>query len=425
MKAANLLAAFQQIEKGILSVNNSLNLMNIIYTKPLFYLFLSIYIIMYMLFIVLLCFTLYYLIHIGNRFIHEKNKLTLKKKHLFYLIVSFGAILLVMIVHQQGDIIFQLLRPVVWAIVIAYLLSPMVHFLERKGVKRTLAVILLYTTVIITIILSSITITPKITKEISNLIELLPQYSQQANEFVNQIYIRIKQLDDISPQLTGVKEAIEDNIVYIEYTIIDVFKKVTNSIISTFSHIISLALIPIFSFYFIKDADYFKKKIIFLIPKTCREECIDIGRDIDKLLSKFIRGQIIVAMIVGMLSTVALLILEIDFAFLIGFIAGVSNIIPYVGPIIGAIPAVVIALLDTPMKAIWVVIAFTTIQQVESAILSPKIVGDSVGLHPVVVILSLLVGNEWFGVIGMLFAVPVAASIKIIGKHIINLIVRV
>ncbi|WP_207726855.1 AI-2E family transporter [Anaerosolibacter carboniphilus] len=380
---------------------------------------------MYMLFIVLLCFTLYYLIHIGNRFIHEKNKLTLKKKHLFYLIVSFGAILLVMIVHQQGDIIFQLLRPVVWAIVIAYLLSPMVHFLERKGVKRTLAVILLYTTVIITIILSSITITPKITKEISNLIELLPQYSQQANEFVNQIYIRIKQLDDISPQLTGVKEAIEDNIVYIEYTIIDVFKKVTNSIISTFSHIISLALIPIFSFYFIKDADYFKKKIIFLIPKTCREECIDIGRDIDKLLSKFIRGQIIVAMIVGMLSTVALLILEIDFAFLIGFIAGVSNIIPYVGPIIGAIPAVVIALLDTPMKAIWVVIAFTTIQQVESAILSPKIVGDSVGLHPVVVILSLLVGNEWFGVIGMLFAVPVAASIKIIGKHIINLIVRV
>ncbi|MBB6214800.1 putative PurR-regulated permease PerM [Anaerosolibacter carboniphilus] len=406
-------------------MNNSLNLMNIIYTKPLFYLFLSIYIIMYMLFIVLLCFTLYYLIHIGNRFIHEKNKLTLKKKHLFYLIVSFGAILLVMIVHQQGDIIFQLLRPVVWAIVIAYLLSPMVHFLERKGVKRTLAVILLYTTVIITIILSSITITPKITKEISNLIELLPQYSQQANEFVNQIYIRIKQLDDISPQLTGVKEAIEDNIVYIEYTIIDVFKKVTNSIISTFSHIISLALIPIFSFYFIKDADYFKKKIIFLIPKTCREECIDIGRDIDKLLSKFIRGQIIVAMIVGMLSTVALLILEIDFAFLIGFIAGVSNIIPYVGPIIGAIPAVVIALLDTPMKAIWVVIAFTTIQQVESAILSPKIVGDSVGLHPVVVILSLLVGNEWFGVIGMLFAVPVAASIKIIGKHIINLIVRV
>lgn len=425
MKAANLLAAFQQIEKGILSVNNSLNLMNIIYTKPLFYLFLSIYIIMYMLFIVLLCFTLYYLIHIGNRFIHEKNKLTLKKKHLFYLIVSFGAILLVMIVHQQGDIIFQLLRPVVWAIVIAYLLSPMVHFLERKGVKRTLAVILLYTTVIITIILSSITITPKITKEISNLIELLPQYSQQANEFVNQIYIRIKQLDDISPQLTGVKEAIEDNIVYIEYTIIDVFKKVTNSIISTFSHIISLALIPIFSFYFIKDADYFKKKIIFLIPKTCREECIDIGRDIDKLLSKFIRGQIIVAMIVGMLSTVALLILEIDFAFLIGFIAGVSNIIPYVGPIIGAIPAVVIALLDTPMKAIWVVIAFTTIQQVESAILSPKIVGDSVGLHPVVVILSLLVGNEWFGVVGMLFSVPVAASIKIIGKHIINLIVRV
>jgi predicted PurR-regulated permease PerM len=300
----------------------------------------------------------------------------------------------------------------------------MVHFLERKGFKRIWAVVLLYTAGISAIIFLSITITPKITREISNLIDLLPQYSRQTNVLVNRIYTRIKQLDDISPQLSGVKEVIEGNIVNIEYEIIDVLRQLTNSIIGTLSHIVTLALIPIFSFYFLKDADYFKKKIIFLIPKTCREECINIGRDIDKLLSKFIRGQIIVAMIVGLLSTVALFILGIDFAFLIGFIAGVSNIIPYVGPIIGAIPAVVIALLDTPAKSIWVILAFTTIQQIESAVLSPKIVGDSVGLHPIVVILSLLIGNEWYGVIGMLFAVPIAASIKIVGKHIINLIVR-
>ncbi|MDF2546524.1 MAG: family transporter [Anaerosolibacter sp.] len=405
-------------------MNSAFNVIDLVYSKPTSYLIASIFLLMSIFFTILLIFSIYYLIHIGNRFVDIKSKLTLKKKHFFYLSIFLVGVLCVLLIYHHRKIVSQFLGPLIWAVIIAYLLSPMVHFLERKGFKRIWAVVLLYTAGISAIIFLSITITPKITREISNLIDLLPQYSRQTNVLVNRIYTRIKQLDDISPQLSGVKEVIEGNIVNIEYEIIDVLRQLTNSIIGTLSHIVTLALIPIFSFYFLKDADYFKKKIIFLIPKTCREECINIGRDIDKLLSKFIRGQIIVAMIVGLLSTVALFILGIDFAFLIGFIAGVSNIIPYVGPIIGAIPAVVIALLDTPAKSIWVILAFTTIQQIESAVLSPKIVGDSVGLHPIVVILSLLIGNEWYGVIGMLFAVPIAASIKIVGKHIINLIVR-
>lgn len=405
-------------------MNSAFNVIDLVYSKPTSYLIASIFLLMSIFLTILLIFSIYYLIHIGNRFVDIKSKLTLKKKHFFYLSIFLVGILCVLLTYHHRNIISQFLGPLIWAVIIAYLLSPMVHFLERKGFKRIWAVVLLYTAGISAIIFLSVTITPKITREISNLIELLPQYSRQTNLLVNRIYTQIKQLDDISPQLSGVKEVIEGNIVNIEYEIIDVLRQLTNSIIGTLSHIVTLALIPIFSFYFLKDADYFKKKIIFLIPKSCREECINIGRDIDKLLSKFIRGQIIVAMIVGLLSTIALFILGIDFAFLIGFIAGVSNIIPYVGPIIGAIPAVVIALLDTPAKAIWVILAFTIIQQIESAVLSPKIVGDSVGLHPIVVILSLLIGNEWYGVIGMLFAVPIAASIKIVGKHIINLIVR-
>ncbi len=406
-------------------MNSGIDFLNIIHTKPLFYLSWSISGIMNILFIVLLIFSIYYLIHIGNKFIHEKNKITLKKKHAFNLLFSLVIVLFIVLLYQQKNIILQLLNPLIWAIIIAYLLSPIVRFLEEKGFKRIWGVVFLYATVIIAIIISSITITPKITRETSKLIELLPQYSKQANVLVNRVYAGIKQLDDLSPQLTGVKEVIQDNIGDIERVIIDVFRKITNGIIDLLSNIITLALIPIFAFYFLKDADYFKKKITFLIPKTCREECLDIGKDIDKLLSKFIRGQMIVAAIVGILSTIAMLALRIDFAFLIGFIAGISNIIPYIGPIIGAIPAVAIALLDTPTKAIWVVIAFIIIQQIESAILSPKIVGDSVGLHPVFVILALIVGNEWYGVLGMLFAIPIAASIKIVGKHIINLIVRV
>ena len=93
-------------------------------------------------------------------------------------------------------------------------------------------------------------------------------------------------------------------------------------------------------------------------------------------------------------------------------------------PIIGAIPAVAIALLDQPMKAIWVIVAFTIVQQIESAILSPKIVGESVGLHPIIIILTLIIGNEAFGVVGMLFGVPVVASLKIVFGHIANYIIK-
>jgi predicted PurR-regulated permease PerM len=161
------------------------------------------------------------------------------------------------------------------------------------------------------------------------------------------------------------------------------------------------------------------------IPKGIRDQVINISRDIDNLLSRFIRGQLIIAMIVGVLSIIALVVLKVQFAFLIGTIAGVTNIIPYFGPIIGAIPAIIVALLDEPMKAIWVIIAFFIIQQTESAILSPKIVGESVGLHPVFVILVLLIGGELFGVIGLIFAIPIAASIKIILNHLVKILIKI
>ena len=110
---------------------------------------------------------------------------------------------------------------------------------------------------------------------------------------------------------------------------------------------------------------------------------------------------------------------------IIGAIAGLGNVIPYFGPIIGAIPAVIIAFLDEPIKALWVIIAFFGIQQIESAVLQPKIVGDSVGLHPVFVIISLLIGGELFGIAGLLFAVPIAGSIKVVLKYLVKILVKI
>ncbi|KXG74043.1 AI-2E family transporter [Thermotalea metallivorans] len=406
-------------------MNSGLDIIKLVQGKPLFYLFLVIGGIIHVLLMFLLGFSIYYLIHIGNRYIEPGKALSVKRKHFFYLLIFLTFAILVIIAYQYRKLLGQLLHPIIWSIIFAYLLSPVVHFLEKGGLKRVWAVIFLYASLFGALILLFVTITPKISKETSNLIALLPQYSDQANQFVNRIYLKIRQLDNISPQFAGVKEAIEENISHIQYYIMNTLKKLTANLLDIFSHLVGLVLIPIFSFYFLKDADFFKKKIIFLLPKCCREECVAIARDIDILMSKFIRGQLLVAAIVGIFSTLALLVIRVDFAFLIGAVAGIFNVIPYFGPIFGAIPAVVVALLDSPSKALWVIIAFTAIQQIESAILSPKIVGDSVGLHPITVILVLLIGNEWLGIVGMLFAVPIAASMKIVGKHIMNLIIRI
>ena len=119
-------------------------------------------------------------------------------------------------------------------------------------------------------------------------------------------------------------------------------------------------------------------------------------------------------LIVGLISSIGLSIIGIDFAFLIGFTAGIANVIPYVGPLIGCIPAIIIGLLSpNPMMALWAVLLLLAVQQLDSAVISPKIVGDSMGLHPIFVIMAITIGGTIAGILGMLLSVPIAGIIKL------------
>lgn len=406
-------------------MNAGLNIFHFIQTKPIIYIFVILMITINMFILMFLGFSTYYLIHIGNRYVSSSKELTMKRKYLFNFFVIMILVVVAIGIYTLRGILWKIFSPVIWAIIFAYILSPVVHLIDQRGISRIWSVLIVYISIFAIMVVIFTMITPNITKEVTNLMELLPKYTTEANDYLNYIYQRIEQLDSFSPQLSSVKETIQDHLIEVQIYIMDIIKKITNSIFNIFSKVVTLVLIPIFTFYFLKDADYFKKKIVFIIPQNFRKELMNIARDIHVLLNKFIRGQFIVAACVGILSIIALLIIKVNFAFLIGMIAGISNIIPYFGPIIGAIPGVIIALLDSPMKAFWVIIAFTMIQQIESAIITPKIVGESVGLHPVTVVIALLIGNEWLGLIGLIFAVPIAASIKIITKHMIDLIVNI
>jgi predicted PurR-regulated permease PerM len=173
----------------------------------------------------------------------------------------------------------------------------------------------------------------------------------------------------------------------------------------------------ILAFYLLKDLDFFKKlyndTLSVFIKKNDNRKLRNFLSDINSIVSNFIRGQLLDALIVGILCSIGLSIIKLDFAVLIGMTAGISNVIPYFGPIIGSIPAVIVGLLSgSPIKALFAVIVLIVVQQIDSTLISPKVVGDSVGLHPLFVMLSIIIGGAYFGLWGMLIAVPTAAIIK-------------
>lgn len=262
---------------------------------------------------------------------------------------------------------------------------------------------------------------PRSGTEIKRLVNNLPNYFEQVSKIIDEMYTRYYfTLGGLPPMFQGVEAVIMDNIVKIENTIVNGLRSFVGGIINTFSKVVSIILVPILTLYFLVDKDFFKKKLLNLIPAKYRKDIVILSRDIDYTLSKFVRGRALMSLYVGVATSIFLLIMGIDFAIVIGFITGLTDIIPYIGPALGFIPAVFFAILSSPLKALWVGLFFIFIQWAENNILAPKIMGDSLGLHPLIVLLSIIVGGGVFGVLGMIFAVPFIAIVKVIYAFIID-----
>lgn len=374
----------------------------------------------------LLMLSIYYLINIGNNYIGHKNKLRFNRRNNLIITLFIIVICIFALIAVFRSMLISILMPILWAVVISYLLNPIVNKLTEFKISRLWSVIIICIMILLLLVSLSLTVIPRMTNEIKEFAETLPTYTNEVIEFSNAIYIKyINSMSSLPRELIGIDVAFRKYLDSLQIFIIDYIRKITETGLSIFSNIVGIVLVPIYTFYFLKDTAFFKRKVLLAVPKKIRSEIVCIFKEINKLLNNFIRGQFIVAALVGLISVIALFILKVEFALLIGAIAGIGNIIPYFGPIIGAIPGVVIAFLDKPIKAVWVAIAFFLIQQIESAVLQPKIVGDSVGLHPVFVIVSLLIGGELFGIAGLIFAVPVAASIKIVLKHLLKILIKI
>jgi predicted PurR-regulated permease PerM len=177
--------------------------------------------------------------------------------------------------------------------------------------------------------------------------------------------------------------------------------------------------IPVVSIYMLAEASTIKRSFVSAFKPRARQKIVDVLADIDQVIGGFVRGQIIVAAAVGVLAIVALLLLHVRYAFIIGIWAGLMDVIPYIGPFAGAIPAFAIALIFNGIgDAVGVVAAFVVINQLESHLLGPRIVSSTVKITPLAVIFSLLICAKVFGFLGLIIAVPIAGIVRVILMHV-------
>lgn len=364
---------------------------------------------------VLLVLAIYYLIHIGNRFVEKGKEIKINRKKILPIILGVLTLYLFYLLAKQYNIITDTISTIIISAILAYLFNPIVNFLGKYDIPRGWGVIIVYLTIIGLILLLSFSVFPKTGKEIKRFITILPMYFEKITSFIDDMYYRYyTNIDNMPPIIKGIEAVIINSFRNFEDLILSSVSRFVEGIISTFSKVISLILIPILTFYFLKDKDYFKTSLYLLIPKRFRKEVKELSIEIDRVLSQFIRGRFILAIYVGITTTILLLILRIDFAVVIGIITGIADIIPYFGPFLGFLPAVFFAFVSSPVKALWVAILFIGIQWIENNVLAPKIIGETTGMHPITILLALIIGGGMFGVMGMVFSVPVVAVFKIL-----------
>lgn len=296
------------------------------------------------------------------------------------------------------------------AVVLAYILHPLVRRVENRGTSRTLSILAVYLVVFILVAGPLLYGTPLIMAQLHAIIDKAPDYAAQVQKIAASLQVEYAQAGIPEP----LRQSIDQRIEWLEQVLVDQTERVLEIILNLAGYFFNLVLAPIIAFYLLKDVELFTDKAVLFIPASWRPEALALGREISRVIDSFVRGYLLVSIITGTLSGLALASLGVDFALMLGIFAGITNLIPYFGPFIGAIPAVVVAFLVSKWLALKVVIVYLVIQQVEASVISPKILGDRVGLHPLFVILVLLAGGQLFGLTGLIIAVPVAAILRVL-----------
>jgi len=332
---------------------------------------------------------------------------------IFLLALNIFMITRISYIFEPIQIAFSIIGPpIIFAVIFYYLLTPLVDWLEKKRFSRNTAIAFVFSVVILLIIGGMNYIVPIIQRQVASLIDTWPEYWRN---FIGQVetLFNIEVLSDFMNQTedTSVIETLTEQTTSLLNATVGGIGSVIGTITRVF---ITLFTMPFVLFYLLKDGKQIPYRVSRYIPTKARPTVNKLLTDINRQISYYVRGQLIVAIFVGFMFYIGFSIVGLDFALTLGIFAGFMNLIPYLGSFIATIPALIIAVVDSPFMLFKVLIVFGFEQLLEGRVISPQVLGNSLKIHPVNIIFLLLVAGRLFGLMGVVFGIPGYAIIRIV-----------
>lgn len=311
--------------------------------------------------------------------------------------------------------------PLILSTIAAFVLNPVVNTLAKptlgpakRGIPRSVAILLafLLSTLFLSFLVTFILF--PFVKEFDNLVANLPALLIK----IQNVTIAVKERAHSAEVPENIRVLTDQAISRAASYSIELARRILNAILSFASQVIELVVVPVLTYYFLKDWRELKKGVVFLFPVNLRQKASNVIEEMGIVVSNYIRGQLLVSVAVGILVFAGMYILQVEYPLVLGLLAAITETIPIIGPIIGALPAIMLAYVVSPALAIKVVAFYLIVQQLENHIIMPKIMGQTIEIHPVIVIISLLIGGQLYGILGMILAVPLAAIIRVLLRHL-------
>ncbi|CYU13761.1 AI-2E family transporter [Streptococcus suis] len=315
-----------------------------------------------------------------------------------------------------GSFLEIVLLPMILTGLLYYLLNPMVDWMEKHKISRTVGISILFVLISLLIIWGLAVAIPSIQEQVTSFAQNLPSNIQKIEGQVTGL-LQDQRFEQFRPTALEMLNKVNDHIIAYAQKFSSSAVNWASNLISTASQIIvAILIMPFILFYLLRDGQYLNKHITQYLPTKWREPIGTVLSDVNGQLSNYVRGQVTVAIIVALMFSVMFSIIGLSYPITLGVMAGFLNLIPYLGSFLAMIPAVILGLIAGPIMLIKVLVVFMIEQTIEGRFVTPLIIGSSLSIHPITILFVLLTAGQMYGVLGVLLGIPIYASIKVLVK---------
>lgn len=357
-------------------------------------------------------------------------------RNTFFTLIMLLLIGLVIMIYDKISFIFvpltvflgNVILPIILAVIVYYLLRPLLRMLERIKIPRIWGILIIFLALIGLITLLVFLVFPFLKSQSTKLVAEFPGYFIQLFNSLD-TFLRTSIVSDYYSQIeTQVNTILKDLPAeigeFIQSTVTGIATGLSSLVGMLTSFILAIVTVPFIVFYLLKDGENLPKYVMKLFPPRMRDDLQSVFHNIDKQISSYIQGQILVSICIGFMIFIGFSIIGMDYALLLGVIASVTSVVPYLGPVIAITPAAIIALVTSPLMLVKLAVVWTIVQLVEGKFISPQIMGKSLHVHPITIIFVLITSGSLFGVPGVILGIPGYAILKVIISHFYTLFKR-